>query len=230
MLKKYKNMLLEIIREKDFDPMMFTSSEMKVGSSPCLMIRVKESPLKFAVFEKNDDYHFFESRSVEFGPNMGKPASFSGFASNWEPIATIYQEFGQWLEFHVRNYLNELILPDLWQQIEDQKPLVTGTDLSEKEVAPFSDEQKERLRLSIDEFKIRIIETFDPSPDQIQAIANRLDYLSGALDRLNRIDWKSLALSTTLNIAFALALDTAKSKTLYNLFKQAFVKVIYLLQ
>jgi len=56
----------------------------------------------------------------------------------------------------------------------------------------------------------------------MESIDDRLDYLTQAVDRLNKFDWKSLLISTIISISVALSFDTEKGKQLFNLFKQVF--------
>jgi hypothetical protein len=104
-----------------------------------------------------------------------------------------------------------------------------GIFLSDDDKSLFNDTEKIQLRLSINEFKMLINKTFCPDEYETKAIHDRLDYLAESLDRLNRIDWRSLALSTVLSISIALSLDTTKGQILIDLFKRLFSNVIRLI-
>ena len=67
-----------------------------------------------------------------------------------------------------------------------------------------------------------MVKEFNPSREQLRLIQMQLDYLSEAVGRLNRIDWRGLAVSTVITIAIQLSLDTEKGKLLFQLFQQAF--------
>jgi hypothetical protein len=55
----------------------------------------------------------------------------------------------------------------------------------------------------------------------LEFINERLEYLSQAVDRLNKFDWKAQALSTLISIAVNLSVDTEGGKKLFQLFSQA---------
>ena len=84
--------------------------------------------------------------------------------------------------------------------------------------------------MSINEFKVLIINGFHPDVKELNIIENRLEYLSESLNRLNKIDWKGLAISTVISISIALSLDTTSGHKLFELFKSVFHNVLYLLK
>ena len=138
--------------------------------------------------------------------------------------------FYSWLVDDVKPFLENQSLPDLWQQLEQQKPLVTGEQITDDETQPFSEEQKKLIRMSINEFRVVITKEFQPSKDEMKVIEDRLNYLSESLDRLNRFDWKSVAISTVMSISITLSLDTEKGNQLRASFKQIFTQAVNLLR
>ncbi len=75
-----------------------------------------------------------------------------------------------------------------------------------------------------------VVKTFTPGEEELQVINERLDYLTRAVDRLNRFDWRGVAISTVLSIGTALTLDTEKGRILWGLFQQAMATVVHLLR
>ena len=86
------------------------------------------------------------------------------------------------------------------------------------------------LRLAIKKFESLIPETLQASHEELKVIREYSKYLSEALERLNRFDWRGLAIATILAISIALSLDTEKGKILFNLFKDILSSFGYLLQ
>jgi hypothetical protein len=84
------------------------------------------------------------------------------------------------------------------------------------------------MRLSLEEFKRLLKETFSPDDAQLKAIDGRLDYLSGALDRLNKFDWKSVLISSVVSIGATLSLSPEQGHQLFQLLRQAFSHIVYL--
>ena len=83
--------------------------------------------------------------------------------------------FYSWLVDDVKPFLENQSLPDLWQQLEQQKPLVTGEQITDDETQPFSEEQKKLIRMSINEFRVVITKEFQPSKDEMKVIEDRLN-------------------------------------------------------
>lgn len=76
--------------------------------------------------------------------------------------------------------------------------------------------------MSINELKLLIQTNLKTTGEEQEVVAERLNYLIDASKRLNKFDWKSLAVSTLINISVALTLDTAKGHLLFELFKKVF--------
>ncbi|NQT33569.1 hypothetical protein HQ587_00155 [bacterium] len=226
MLKKHKNGFFDIIKKNGLDPESFSVGE---PESDVFEICFLDSPLRFKVFLKSDNYMLFDFDFVEFlpSPKYKYPDEIITYGCS---IEDIYETFESWIQEHVKEYIDELLLPDLWEQLAEQKPLISDDMLDAEETSPFTDDQKVQLKMSIDEFRLLIKEKFEPTEEKLIIINNRLDYLTDSFDRLNRIDWRGLAISTVLSISVALSLGPEEGKALFELFKQVFTKIILQLQ
>jgi len=122
------------------------------------------------------------------------------------------------------------VAPDLWGTIKSETSFTSGEKISEEDLTYFSDDEKTRIRMSINEFRLLLLKKFEPTKDELKVIDDRLDYLLKAVDRLNKIDWKSIAIATILNISVALTLDPEKTNQLVELFRQAFSNFLQLMQ
>jgi len=228
MLKKYKNGFIEIIQSKGFEPQDFHAKEKGADGKHGFVISFRTSHLRFVVRNPEHSCDKFDYKHTSFGPVPCETEYLP--PGGWADIEEVYAAFENWLEKAVRVYINDLLEPDLWMELERQKPLVAGSILDKDETSPFSEDEKTQLRLSINEFRLLVSKTFQPSQQELEVIGNRLDYLSNRLDGLNRVDWRGLALSTIISISIALSLDTEQGRVLLNLFKQVFSKILYLLQ
>jgi len=85
-------------------------------------------------------------------------------------------------------------------------------------------------RQAVDRFRTSIVNDFQPSPEQIEFIDEKLDYLTKAVDRLNHFDWRALAIPTVISIAINLSADTERGRLLFRLFQEAFKSTFKLLQ
>jgi len=219
MLKKYKNALLQIIKDSQFDPEDFSSDD----GETIFTIRYLDTPFRFS-FIHPTSHHTFMLEYISFSPNFQKTTIKldMGF-----PDATGF--FRNWLKEHIGLYLQEQTTPDLWKQLEDQKALLDYTHQDNDKATHFTEEQKKLIRLGLDEILLLIKKEFQPTADEIGVIKNRLDYMSEALDRLNKFDWKAVLVSTIISISIALSLDTAQGNALFHMFKQVLSKTFTLL-
>lgn len=94
----------------------------------------------------------------------------------------------------------------------------------------FTDDEKYSLRMSVETLRLSVVNTFQPSDDQLKVIDGHLEYLKHAVDRLNRIDWRAVAVMTSIQISTVLTLDTEKGRLLLSLFEQVFSEALKLIQ
>lgn len=208
---------------------MFSVSDIDVeGESGHFEIKVNNSPLKFLIRNSSGNFYQLDCNYTLFAPNY----PMSGFIpeQDWFDIGQIYSQFSNWLKDTVKEYFDEMLLPDHWQQLNAEKTIISGAEINSDDISKFSANEKQQLKLSINEFRLLILKTYRPTPDEIKVIDSRLEYLAESLERLNKIDWRGLAISTVMSISIALSLDTEKGKLLFGLFKQVFAKVLQLLQ
>lgn len=245
MLKKYKNGFIDIIRDQGLDPADFITAEIS-DARPTpgtpefkelhFTLRFKNTPLGFEVRHTSQNLHVFAIRATRFNMHFTTvdEVTEQPFGASSKPmlpdIHWVYTQFTAWLTNHVKLYIEEMTLPDLWQQIEQQKQLVSADPLTDYETSPFTEPEKQEVRASIGQFRVLILESFSPTQEQLEVIDQKLDYLMAAVDRpINRFDWKSIAVSTVIGIVTALSLDTERGRQLFELFKQAFSGVLHLL-
>lgn len=193
-------------------------------------IRFRDTGLKFVIVENPHTLHRFAASYSRYDTGFPYLHNPGWHSDNGHTIEAIYKLFHNWLSTEIRSYADEIEQPDLWQQIEQQKQLVSAGPLTDYETSPFTEAEKQQVRASIGQFRILICESFEPTQEQLEIINERLDYLSAAVDRLNRFDWKSVAINTALTAIVALTLDPHRGKQLFELFKQAFSAVLHLLQ
>jgi hypothetical protein len=67
-----------------------------------------------------------------------------------------------------------------------------------------------------------IKQDFNPNQEQFKVINDRLEYLTNALDKHNKFDWKGIAIQTVISIGIALSLSPEKGQQLLMLFKHVF--------
>ncbi len=227
MVKQEKNRLLEIIKASGLDEHSFRSREDNTDNHQCFIIQLRNSPLEFIVRNPNRTHYEYDCRYVEFSPKFEESIYFpeTDYITNFDYICEIFEK---WLKKQVTDYLDDLTEPDYWQQINDPDEFMSGNMAEDTQF--FPEHEKVQLKMAIAELKLLIIENFSPSDEQLKALDGRLHYLSDALDRLNRFDWRALILSSMMSIATALSLDTAQGKLLLGLFRKVFAGVMHFIQ
>lgn len=245
MLKKYKNGFIDVIRKHGLDPADFTvsdtsdvSAEDRMNIELVFALQFRDTGLKFEVINAAHTLHDFAIRYTRFDVGFptehlletGRSPYVRDEITIGSPIQNVYARFADWLDNEVKPYIEEMSLPDLWQQIQQQKRFVTADPLTDYETSPFTEPETRQVRASVMQFRVLICESFDPTQEQLAVIDEKLDYLSAAVDRpINRFDWKGIALSTVISISIALSLDTDRGRQLFELFKQVFSEVLRLL-
>ena len=228
MLKRDKNGFLDIIKSNDLEPSLFKRYEKDdVDGDPGFIIQLENSPLFFLARTNSDDYHKHDSRFIEFAPKYPKSEYLPD--SSWDNIEGVYEWFDFWLRKHVKTYIEEIDIPDLWEQLEGNY-LFDADPLRSRNTIAFSKPEKEKIRASLEHFSKLISVEYNPTEDQLEIIQDRLKYLSDSLDRLNKVDWQGIAISSVISISIALSLDTEQGKNLFDLFKQAFTAALELLK
>ncbi|UCC79249.1 MAG: hypothetical protein JSW64_13380, partial [Candidatus Zixiibacteriota bacterium] len=202
MLKRHKNGFIDIIKESGFDIDSFKVHEEKIRGFDVFVIEFLGSPLVFELHNSYESYFDFDYRYSLLAKDFPMSEFYmNGKTGPWASIKDVYREFKYWLENVVKDYLEDQKIPDLWVQLEQQREFIPSAKMEKDDTLPYSDEEKTQLRLSINEFRLQIVNNFQPNDDKIKVIDERLNYLSEALDRLNRIDWKSVALSSIIAIS-----------------------------
>jgi hypothetical protein len=228
MLNSYKNGFLDIINEVGIDQEKFRSFDDKDNDHNIFIIELIKTPLKFIVRTSPRNFRDLNCRHTLFGPAFLTSEIIPG-KYEYTSIKEINVLFKKWLDAVVKPYCEELLIPNLWERINQNSEAFLG-DLNEQAMSLFTEEEKEQTKFALHQFTALISEEFKPSQTEMAFVNKRIDYLSEALDRLNRTDWKGLAISTLITISTALALDTNQGKVLFGLFKKVFSHILFLLQ
>lgn len=226
-LRKQKNYLLQLIQESGLDPSLFSAEDdVSIGDAKYFIVSVRDSPLCFAVRPYKNSFVESMHRCSQFLD--GFPLSVEVYDSHW--VTDLSERFKGWLTQVVVPYLDDVATPDLWELLKGTSSQARTAVGAPEEFGHFTDEEKLRIRMSINEFRLVVVNDFGPTKDQLKAIDDRLKYLSEALDQHNRFDWKGIAINTAIAIGIALSLNTEQGARLLQLFKQVFSGVLYLLR
>jgi hypothetical protein len=226
-LKRYKNAFFEMIEAAGLNVGDFTAKEeiSKRTQFREFIIHYRPANLTFTVRNTGNDPHLFNGHYTMYAPTVLKPKDKERFVHTGDSSET-RREFDAWLAKHVLVSIDEELLPDLWATISAE--LIASNSSETSRTAEFTEEERRQIKLGLATFRVRLIQTFKPNREQLRVISQQLDYLAAAVDRLNKFDWKGVALSTLIGISTALTLDTERGRQLYGLFQQALSTLLYL--
>jgi len=222
-LTKDKNNLLTTIQESGIDPNLFTTKDKVINRINYFTIVLRDSPIKFTI-KLNDKYDNYSHYSSQFLVDF--PTSKEKSDNNIYEVLTAFEV---WLNNVVKPYLDNISTPDLWQIFEETRSNAKNESGMPQDFEQFSAEEKIQIKLSLNDFKLLIVKNFKPAKEELALVDARLKYLSDALDKHNKFDWKGIAISTVISITIALSLSPEQGNQLFHLFKQVFSNILYLL-
>lgn len=223
-LRKHKNNLLSIIQESGLDPNIFTARDRAIDETDYFVIALADSNIVFGVTMWERDFTSFRCRHSEFRGDF--PLSSTLYLGDFTSLVS---RFKNWLENVVKPYLDDVNTPDLWRILEETRTYTRDKIGTPEDFKSFSNEEKLQVRLSINDFRLLIIKNFNPRKEALDSVDARLKYLSDAVEKHNKFDWKGIAINTVLAIIIALSLSPEQGNKLFQLFKEVFSHIIYLL-
>jgi hypothetical protein len=230
MLKRYKNAFFEAIQAAGLDIGDFTGEEDRtIPDAPRFVIHYKPAHLTFTASNEPENPHAFVCAYAIYAPDIDpSPEGYYPPHRDFAAFEDVKKVFEGWLTAQVRTAIDEELLPDLWTTAFQH--LATTKNYPISPAAEFTEEERRQLKLALSTFQLRLIETFSPDEEQLKVISERVDYLVAAVDRLNKFDWKGVAISTLIGISTTLSLDTERGRQLYGLFQQALSALFHLLR
>lgn len=221
MRRKYKNEIFQLLLSSKYGIERFEIKEQQeINGLLSDIIYFNNSPLYFIIRNSNDDFEAFDYQYTRYAPEF--PLSDIYPQQNYISFREIIERFNKWLFQCVDAYIEDKEEPDLWQELNMGNKTLNINNIDFDNKTLFSSEEKRQIGLSLNELKLLMHKKISTSKDEQEIINNRLDYLIDASKRLNRFDWKSLALSSLVSISIALSLDTQKGHLVFELFKKVF--------
>lgn len=238
MLNKYKNLLFNSILEKGLKVDDFIYADKNPAFS---QIIYKNTPLYFNIFVHPSSHNHFKVEHIthspmfnstnlipsDFRPNFILDSEVIHF-ENWNCMNfdTVLKCFNTWTDIEIKNYLNDLDIPDEWELYKNgNKILSIDEDINSDK---FTEDQLKNVSVKLNEFKIFILNQYSPNSDQLNTIEEKINYLIDAANRNTIFDWRNITLSVLINIASTLMLDSEKAMQMFNFFKSLFITIIFL--
>jgi hypothetical protein len=211
---RYKNELFTLLSHSEFSVDNFQFKEEPWNDRPASVIAYKETGLRFTVAPQGSmEYYVFSWTA--YAP--GFPTVRGSHESSPVEFIHIKNEFMRWLGRDVTKYIEDLNEPDLWTAYLGNPIRLDIARINFNEQGAFLQEEIVQIRFALHTLNQLIHDKFNTTEAQQQEVTVRLDYLSNALDRLNRFDWLGTLVNTLITIAIALSLDTERGRQLFEL-------------
>lgn len=181
-----------------------------------------ETGFKYSIGASKHCYDNLESIYTTFAPGNPTVAFPRDRYANFEEIK---KNFTNWVNNHLKGYIDELNEIDMWNQSSQLVETKTIEKIDFNDNSPFSKEEIIQIKLGLNEAKLVIINNFNLSENQIEIIENRFRYLEEAIDRTNKTDWKGIAISTVIGLVLNLGVDTNTGKAIWELFIKVFSNI-----
>lgn len=216
MLRKYRNKLLDVIKNEGWDTSLFSGSDENIDGRPVFVIRLNYSPLKFIVGTSDEDSLSMDCKFTFLAANYP--------LSEWVPNAgyaqyeDIENRFKHWLNI-VNEYIEDMNTTDLWTTLTDefstldQKAIQGNTVFTQSEKVKISDSLYKLLN---DAREKQIL-----NARQMELLTEKVEYLIEASDRLGRKDWINAATGALFGYLFQAALTSDNARTLLHMASEA---------
>jgi hypothetical protein len=220
MKKKYRNELFQLINKAGFNQDDFSLTEDNIQGLPAVILQYKKTPFRFIIRNSRESFEDFDYKFVSFGP--GYSMTDIQPQSSYANFDTVYANVERWLNLDVKEYIEDESEPDLWTEFKRGNKTINIDRIDFNDKGNFSYDEKRQISMAVNELKLLIHNGIQTNQEEQKLVNERLDYLIEASGRLNKFDWKSLAISTLISISIALSLDTQKGQMLFDLFKKVF--------
>lgn len=131
------------------------------------------------------------------------------------------------------NYLRtEIDTPHIWASISSGQSSMMQSPATASENTPFTDPERVQVSLFLVEIRAYIKTNAGLSPDKLNIVLEKLDYLEQAANRIGRKDWQILLLGVLINIAMQVKMEKSVFHDLFSvagiLFRQFLQHIILL--
>jgi hypothetical protein len=211
----HKNKIFEGIRNCSLSLENFTIET----SNTVVDLTHKTTDFTFKFIQDPTSFDYFFARATHYEPAF----PVKQFMSITD-VNTVIKGFYSWLLDHLEPYIADQQEVDLLANYLHGANLLNVEPVNYEDTDNFTPEQKQQIRIGFNDLKLLITRDYATSNEQLQIVNQRLEYLSGALDRMNKTDWKGIFISTVIGIITTLTLDTAKGNDLFN----AFITILHM--
>lgn len=231
MKPKYKNELFKALMN---NPLGLASFKLEDGlhedgfdlSKITFIENGEDTAFNFLIRQHQEAFDQFDCSYIQYAPNM----PYSGYRpyNSWTYITKICDDYLQiWLR-DIQSYLEDKSTIDLWEEYAKTSQFQQTRTIDFEDKNDFSYDEKQQILLALQCLQINISQHFQIDEKQQKLISDGIKYLSDGVDRLNKVDWKSILIGQFFTIATAIASNPHQFDALYNMFLKV-IQIVHVL-
>jgi hypothetical protein len=211
LLKKQKNELFRIIEEVGLEPSNFEWVEERVKGPQT------DHVISKLVYRDLPYFYRFDVTMTRYlckkCPGLQKTTGLAKF-TGWSSVVA---DFAHW----AKRLKAEIEAPDLWAEAQKYQSIFLVSTTEQIQEIPFSHAEAEQIASAFKEVETRIIREFDPAPEPLGFVQDKLSYLvSKAKEGYPRIDWVNILIGVMTSMAVVLSLSPEQARRLWAFHKQ----------
>ena len=230
MQKIYRNQLFQELQKVELEPSLFEISEGEDRGYFTTEISVRNTALKFTILEHPSSYHHFSysyTRNVPDFVATNYPSRIFPFRLiqgkyKFYRFKQIKKQFAKWLTLELHDHFLEHMEEDLWENQVVPELYFIGKEKEGDKTDFFDEEEKEQVVMALNQAKSEIKETVEMDEETLARINEKIEYLMDAVERLNKFDWKSILLASTIEIATEITTGFGGGMAVYEIIRKAF--------
>ncbi|MES2425821.1 MAG: hypothetical protein V4560_02570 [Bacteroidota bacterium] len=220
MRPKYKNELFKALIDNALGFANFKFEEdltidSNIASKITFLENGKISPFDFVIREAANQFGLFDCKFIEYSPLMDYTSYYP--ENDWAEITEICGLLPQWIK-NIESYLEDKNVIDLWAEYSKTDQFQQNAAIDFQDRSAFTYDEKQQVLIGLQNLKISINQHFEVSEQQAKLIGDGIQYLAEGIDRLNKLDWKSILVGQFFTVATALASNPHQFDSLYNMF------------
>lgn len=113
--------------------------------------------------------------------------------------ATSWDELMGYIADWAREVAYETETPDLWLEMQQMQEVMAAAQSADASNAPFTPDEQDEIAYTLDEIRHFVLESFDLTAEQFDAVDQRLDDVEEASTRLGRKDWATILIGAMVS-------------------------------
>ena len=182
--------------------------------------------LSFLIREFTGEFNSFDCRYIEYTPKMTYGVYYP--SDSWEEIGFICEVLEQWIHQHVKDYIDDKDEIDLWDEYLKMSQHQQTKNIDFSDTGIFTYDEKQQILIALQSMNLNIMQNFQLNTEQLKLLNDGIKYLAEGVDRLNKMDWRTILIGQFFTIATAIATNPQQFTALYHMFINV-IHIIYTL-